>query len=239
MKCLHTDLAYDFIRERIVSGEYAPGQALLMESLALEIHVSRTPIRDALRKLETDGLVTILARAGASVREMTSRELRELFDLRLALESHAAGLAAAKRAARHLTNLRMLLEEQESRSGKKRSGELERAHAQNRVDGDLRFHPVVVEASQNDLLAKEIARLHLISEVFGCLSCNDAMHPEDELAAQVDTEIAAHHEIFRAITLRNVAAAKAAMGEHLQAIIDRRFNPRVRAFTAEELACLC
>ncbi|MEO6005461.1 MAG: GntR family transcriptional regulator, partial [Opitutus sp.] len=59
MKSVNTDVAYNHIRKRILSGEYPPGHPLMTELLANEIKVSRTPVRDALRKLETDGLVTI------------------------------------------------------------------------------------------------------------------------------------------------------------------------------------
>ena len=94
MKSVNTDVAYDYIRKRILAGEFPPGHPLLTEMLAAEIKVSRTPIRDALRKLETDGLVTIRAHHGANVKQMNLKEYREMSDLRLALESHAAGLAA-------------------------------------------------------------------------------------------------------------------------------------------------
>ena len=94
MKSVNTDVAYNHIRKRILSGEYPPGHPLMTELLANEIKVSRTPVRDALRKLETDGLVTIQAHLGASVKKMQLKEFREMCDLRLALESHAAGLAA-------------------------------------------------------------------------------------------------------------------------------------------------
>src|SRR5882762_11861272 len=94
MKSVNTDVAYDYIRKKILSGEYASGKPLMTEVLAKEIKVSRTPVRDALRKLETDGLVTIRAHLGANVKVMDLKEFREMCDLRLALESHAAGLAA-------------------------------------------------------------------------------------------------------------------------------------------------
>jgi DNA-binding GntR family transcriptional regulator len=59
MKHVNSDVAYDFIRKRILNGEFSPGHALMTKELSAEIGVSRTPIRDALRQLEADGLVTI------------------------------------------------------------------------------------------------------------------------------------------------------------------------------------
>src|SRR5262245_3783503 len=97
MKSVNSDVAYDYLRKRILSGGYAPGQALMTKMLAAEIGVSRTPIRDALRQLEADGLVTIRPRLGASVKQMDLKVFQESCELRLALETHAAGLAARSR----------------------------------------------------------------------------------------------------------------------------------------------
>ena len=109
MKSVNTDVAYDYIRKRILSGEYPPGYALMTETLSNEIKVSRTPVRDALRKLETDGLVTIRAHLGASVKKMELKEFREMCDLRLALESHAAGLAALNHTDSDLSEIQYAL----------------------------------------------------------------------------------------------------------------------------------
>ena len=77
MKNVNSDIAYDYLRKRILAGEYAPGEALMTNVLAPEIGVSRTPIRDALRQLEADGLVTIQPRLGASVKKMDLKTFRE------------------------------------------------------------------------------------------------------------------------------------------------------------------
>src|SRR5262245_27772252 len=114
MKNVNSDIAYDFLRKRILSGHYLPGTALMTNALSPEIGVSRTPIRDALRQLEQDGLVTIQARAGARVKQMELREFREVCEMRLALETHAAGLAAKRRADADLQQIRIALDEMRS-----------------------------------------------------------------------------------------------------------------------------
>lgn len=73
------------ISERIVTGAYAPGQRILEQGVAAEFAVSRGPVREALRLLEKDGLVTILPRRGAQVTSLTIDEVREIFDIRAAL----------------------------------------------------------------------------------------------------------------------------------------------------------
>src|SRR5258705_7097707 len=70
---------------RITAGAYAPGQRIMEQALAAEFGVSRGPVRDALRLLEKDGLVTILARRGAQVTKLSIQEGREIFDIRAAL----------------------------------------------------------------------------------------------------------------------------------------------------------
>lgn len=73
------------LSERIVSGSYAPGQRIMEQALADEFQVSRGPVREALRLLEKDGLVTILARRGALVTKLSIDEVREIFDIRAML----------------------------------------------------------------------------------------------------------------------------------------------------------
>jgi DNA-binding GntR family transcriptional regulator len=69
----------------ITTGQYAPGQRIMEQALAAEFGVSRGPVREALRRLEKDGLVTILARRGAQVTKLSIQEVREIFDIRVAL----------------------------------------------------------------------------------------------------------------------------------------------------------
>ena len=81
---------YLSIREAIIKGKLKPGQPLAEESLSRLFGVSRTPIREALIKLESEGLVTIIKNFGTFVREMTASDICEVFQLRILLESFAA-----------------------------------------------------------------------------------------------------------------------------------------------------
>src|SRR5688572_27597822 len=110
MKNVNSDIAYAHIRKLILNGTYRPGQALLTNDLSTEIGVSRTPVRDALRQLEADGLVIIRAHRGASVKSMEFKEYREMCGLRLALETHAASEAAENRTSEELREMKHALE---------------------------------------------------------------------------------------------------------------------------------
>jgi DNA-binding GntR family transcriptional regulator len=244
MRNVNTDVAYDYIRKRILSGEYPPGQALMTELLSAEIGVSRTPVRDALRKLEADGLVSIRARLGASVKKMDVKEFREMCDLRLALESHAAGLAALNRSDAELHEVQFALEAMRRLTERINAAPQEQPLISELVREDVRFHIAIMTAAKNDLMKKEILRLHLINRVVSGPSGAEQVPVEK---AQRDARrlvvLASHGEIYEAIARGDAAAAKHAMERHIQDLIDTTLRRMARAesgviareLTAEEL----
>jgi DNA-binding GntR family transcriptional regulator len=229
MKNINSDIAYDYIRKRILNGEYRPGAALMTNALAPEIGVSRTPIRDALRQLEADGLVIIQARAGARVKEMDLKEFREMCELRLALETHAAGLAARQRTEDDLQEIRFALEAMQTLTEKVIQNPKDTKLMQELVREDVRFHLAIMTAAKNDLMKKEILRLHLINRVVaapvGSPSTAAADKPEDTRRREI---LASHVEIFAAIERGDGAAARKEMESHIQDIIDRNLRSMVR-----------
>ena len=94
------------IQARVLSGEFASGSRLRQESLATEFGVSRTPVREALRKLQAAGIVQLEPRRGARVRGPSAREVREAYEVRAELEGLAAALAAARIRDDELRRLR-------------------------------------------------------------------------------------------------------------------------------------
>lgn len=93
---LHRDKAYARIRDLVISGEFAPDEPLSERSLSDRLALGRTPVREALRALAGDGLLTIHPMRGTFVRQLSFDDLREIHELRLALEGMAAYLAAAR-----------------------------------------------------------------------------------------------------------------------------------------------
>lgn len=245
MKSVNTDVAYDYIRKKILSGEYPPGHALMTEALATEIGVSRTPIRDAFRKLETDGLVTIRAHLGASVKTMDLKEFREMCDLRLALESHAAGLAALKRSEADLHEIQFALEAMRRLTEKIIAAPDEQPLLGELMREDVRFHIAIMTAAKNDLMKKEILRLHLLNRVISGPTVSDqAAVKKSDNDVRRRAVLAKHDEIYAAIAKGDAAAAKNAMEFHILEMIDHNLRLMARAesgviareLTAEELA---
>lgn len=232
MKNVNSDIAYDYLRKRILSGEYTPGQALMTNVLAPEIGVSRTPIRDALRQLEADGLVSIQPRLGASVKKMDLKAFRESCELRLALESHAAGLAARQRTELDLHEISLALEEMRRITGEVLAGGDSAKLIPGLAREDVRFHLAIITGAKNDLIKKEILRLHLINRVVASPAL--AKNAETRLDVAGDHAhrrevLACHEEIYRAIAAGEVGAAKKAMEHHIQDIIDRTIHLLARS----------
>jgi DNA-binding GntR family transcriptional regulator len=226
-KNVNSNLAYDFIRKRVLSGEFPPGFGLMTNVLSEEIGVSRTPVRDALRQLESDGLVSIEPRVGASVKEMSVNELREMCGLRLALESYAAGLAATNRNESELQEIAIALEEMRRLTDQIVHNDDGDLALPALVREDVRFHLAIMAAAKNDLMKKEIMRLHLIQRVVsgpksGHNTLKDKPGPAESRAASNDRRLAvlgSHEEIYGAIARRDSTGAKLAMERHIEDII--------------------
>ncbi|MDB6167590.1 MAG: GntR-family transcriptional regulator [Verrucomicrobia bacterium] len=226
MKKVNSDVAYDYIRKRILSGEYPPGHALMTEELSGVIGVSRTPVREALHKLKADGLVSIRARLGASVKKMDVKEFREMCDMRLALEGHATALAALNHSQADLREIRFALDGMRGLTERLIAAEEESPLLDELVREDVRFHIAIMTAAKNDLMKGEILRLHLVNRiVFGPVNPTSGVpvsrgtKPErDENRRRV---LASHDEIYDAIARGDAIAAKRAMEDHIQDIIEK------------------
>ncbi len=141
----------DWIREEIVIGRFKPGERLMEQALAKECQVSRVPLREALRIVAADGLVTLAPHRGAIVTPLSDTELIELFGLRMALEGFAAASVAKRRPTTELAALRALAQRM---SISVVAGELDAYHALA-----ARFHSGLVAASGNGLLAETYRRI--------------------------------------------------------------------------------
>lgn len=152
------------LRARILSGEL-PARATLRETaLAEELGVSRTPVREALRRLDEAGLVEFVPNRGATVVEWTPEQIRETYYLRAALESRAAGLAAARIEPADLDRLAILIEAMEEFVCRTDAEGIDRLGVLN-----AEFHRIVVAASgvtQLMVLAASVGRTPMMATLF-------------------------------------------------------------------------
>jgi len=142
------DAVYEVLRACIIEGEFAPGQRLLSDAIASDLKVSRTPVREALRKLEAEGLIEASGRAGLTVREISEEDLSEFFFVREALEGMAARLASENASKTDALDLHALLDEMAEALARK---DLKVVRA---LTGE--FHMAVCRASRNKRLTQSL-----------------------------------------------------------------------------------
>jgi DNA-binding GntR family transcriptional regulator len=143
------------IRDDIRHGRLSPGQRLTEAELAARLDASRSPIREALRRLEADAILTFEKHRGVSVRRLTRDDFVHLLEVRGALEALAAGLLVqSRRGKRAIAALGRLFEQMETAV---RRGDLERYN----LSLYIRFHTLLIEASQNPVLLRQWQQLNL------------------------------------------------------------------------------
>lgn len=238
MKKVNSEKAYEFIKKRIFDGVYAPGHSLMTEQLSAEIGVSRTPIREALYRLEADGLVDIKPRLGASVKKMNVKEFTEICDLRLALESHAAALCAMHHTEADLREIKYAVDAFRDLTEKVINSEHEQPQLEKDGMGreDVRFHIAIITAARNELMKKEIMRLHLLHRVVSTPLPDEVAMSKDERSENHRNVLASHEAIYSAIENRDANLARVEMEKHIQDIIDKhlvRVRSKVGMFPRE------
>ena len=138
------DVVFNTLREAILRGELKPGERLMEIQLANKLGVSRTPIREAIRKLELEGLVLMIPRKGAEVAQITEKSLRDVLEVRRALENLAVQLACLRMSPQTLADLKAAARAFEEILG----GEDVTAAA----EADVAFHDVIYMATDNQRL---------------------------------------------------------------------------------------
>ncbi len=189
---------YQRLLDEVREGTLLPGDRLREIELSERLGVSRTPIREAIRQLEADGLVTHVPRLGATVRSLDYAEVMELYEMRAVLEGTAARLAARAASDVELDELEVL----NVRLAEAGTG-LDAARI-NRI-----FHATLLDAAKNRFLAKSMLSLQKALLILGPSQLLDSDRTE--------TAVAEHRHIMAALKSRDGAAAETEMRAHIQA----------------------
>lgn len=175
------------VRDGIVDGTFAPGDRLPEEELATRAGVSRTPVREALRRLAAEGFVTFVPNRGAQVAQWSARDLEEIFQLRALLESHLAGLAVAGITRAQLASMHDLAERMEHAAGHATPRALDRVAELNTV-----FHRTILTAADSPRarsLLETVIVLPLVHHTFHRYTpaaLQRSMHHHRELLAALE-----------------------------------------------------
>jgi DNA-binding GntR family transcriptional regulator len=156
------DDAYFAIRDQILRGQLRPGMPLSRRRLALELRMSLLPVSNALRRLEEDGLLESRARAGTRVRVPTEREVRELYDLREALESQSSRLFAERATPEQRLELRRLAEQMDVLFNRLAANGEDSEFSFAVHSQHVRFHMRIAEYAGSRLLEQMIERQHVL-----------------------------------------------------------------------------
>ena len=135
------DVVFNTLREAILKGELKPGERLMELQLAAKLGVSRTPIREAIRMLEQEGLAVTIPRKGAEVARMTEKDMEDVLQIRDALDELAASIACEQISEEELAELRHTMHEFEEST---KTGDVKRI-----AEADVRFHDIIYHATRN------------------------------------------------------------------------------------------
>ena len=202
--------AYRHVLGGIRTGRFQPGTRLIPEDIANEIGMSRMPVREAFRRLSTEGLVLIRPNRGCVVAGLTTEEIYEVFEMRSVLEALAVRLATSRLTAEAFSELdRLLLRMRRSGQG-----------ADDWVTRHREFHEYLCSFSQRPKLIRQIAWLHVTIEPYLRIWFH---HADKPLSADED-----HRAIIQALMTGDASVAEAAVEKH---ILDTA--PALAAFVAE------
>lgn len=145
------DVVFKTLRQGILTGELKPGERLMEIHLADRLGVSRTPIREAIRKLELEGLVTMIPRRGAEVARITEKHLKDVLEVRRGLDALAVSLACQRITEEEMAALKQACDEFEAAVRAKDIRKI--------ASADVKLHDIIVEATGNARLVQLVSNL--------------------------------------------------------------------------------
>lgn len=193
------DVVFNTLRESILKGEMKPGERLMEIHLADKLGVSRTPIREAIRKLELEGLVTMIPRRGAEVAQISPKGLQDVLEVRQALDALAMELACERITQEEIRRLRHACD---------RFREVTRTRdAVQIAQADVELHDIIVQAGGNERLAQMVGNLSQQMYRYRLEYIKDI--------SQHGRLIEEHEEIFRCVSTRDREAGARAIKMHI------------------------
>lgn len=193
------EVIFNSLREAIIIGELRPGERLMEVQLAEKMGVSRTPVREAIRKLELEGLVDMIPRKGAHVAELSVKDIMDVLEVRASLDGLATALAAERitedelKELKHINSQFTLYIEKENLNGS--------------IKKDSEFHDIIYNASRNDKLIAILGNLREQVQRFRVIYLKDYSSPKNLVKE--------HNDIYEAVCSRSVDSARISAKSHI------------------------
>jgi DNA-binding GntR family transcriptional regulator len=202
------EIVFEHLKKEILNGDLKPGERLMESALANELGVSRTPVREAIRKLEKENFVKMVPRKGAYVTELTNKDIIEVLELRVVLEGFAAQLAAERISSEEVKELQRLHDHFNRYIEKKDKAGLRSM--------DAKFHQGIYQATRNNKLVEMIVDLHDQFQRFRLSYYNEIDDYRDIYNS--------HDRILKAIESGDVKKAKQEAEKHILIIKENFIN---------------
>lgn len=193
------DVVFNTLREAILKGELKPGERLMELQLAAKLGVSRTPIREAIRMLEQEGLAVTIPRKGAEVAKMTEKDMEDVLQIRDALDELAASIACELISKEELEKLRRTMHEFEEYA---KTGDVKKI-----AEADVKFHDIIYHATENPKL------VNMLNNLREQMYRYRVEYLKDE--KNYPTLVKEHSEIVEGLTTKNKQKVTAAMHRHV------------------------
>ncbi|MDO8686194.1 MAG: GntR family transcriptional regulator [Clostridiales bacterium] len=193
------EVIFNTLREAIILGELKPGERLMEVGLAEKMGVSRTPVREAIRKLELEGLVNMLPRRGAHVADLSVKDIMDVLEVRASLDGLATSLSASRITDDEIKELKNVMNQLISY--------IEKDNLQGMIKKDVEFHDIIYRSSRNDKLLQISSNLREQIHRFRVIYLKEYKSGKELIKEHLD--------IFEAIKGKNVAAAHETAEKHI------------------------
>lgn len=163
-----SDIAYEFLRQKLLNRELQPGARVRYGPLGVEIGMSATPVREAIGRLASEGLVDLVPQSGAIVKRPTRNDAIEVFEMREAIEPFAAAKASQLIGVLQLKTLQATIQTMQSIQDKVASRKsVGKRHASQFDKADLDFHLTILRSTDNRRMQKAVSDYHVLTEIIG------------------------------------------------------------------------
>lgn len=195
-----SDSIVTLLRDRILTEVYKDGQKLNEVALATELNISRTPVREAFKQLESEGLVVSIPNKGVYVKAFTPRDIDDMFEIRIALEGLAIELAIDRMDEKHLSRIQEVYDLMEFYTFKKDQDKISELN--------ILYHETIYEATQSPYFEQVLKDIHYYVSVTSSLAIKSKQ--------RYKTSITEHKAILDAIIEGDSTKAKETMQKHIK-----------------------
>lgn len=203
-----SNLAYEEIKEAIISNKFKPGEVLGEEALAAELVISRTPVRSALKRLEYEQLIEVNPSKNMVVATVTEKDLKDVTAVRLMLEPLAASISAKLITDAEIGELQKIEEKQQVSLNQRQFNEF--------IKDEYLFNTMIARFTQNSLLYSMVDHIEVL--------IRRALILSGSLSAHWKKAMREHDQILNALILHDAQAAEKAMRRHVENASGRMFK---------------